>query len=317
MDLMKSERPKIICLLGPTGSGKTEIALAVAKECGGIVINSDSRQVYADFPIITAQPGSRERAACPHRLYGFLSSEEKISVGVYLEHARESIAKALAAGKVPVLVGGTGMYIRSLIEGIAEIPSVPADVSSHWLCRCQKEGSAALHRLLTEKDPAYAAKIHPNDRQRVMRALEVFDATGRPLSWWHGQSFCEKPYRALRLGTHATLDALTPILQKRIQRMLDCGAIEEALIARERCRNPNAPGWSGIGCRELWRHINKEISLDEARTLWMRNTRAYAKRQLTWFAKEPEVRWLSPMCPDAYVEKAIAFLKREEHSSKF
>lgn len=307
---MKSEdQPKIICLLGPTGSGKTEISLAVAKECNGVVINVDSRQVYADFPVITAQPGAREKAACPHRLYGFLPSTDKMSVGVYIERARRAIGETLAEGKLPLLVGGTGMYIRSLIDGIAEIPAVPKDISDYWAKRCQEEGAAGMHRLLAEKDPTYAAKIHPNDRQRVARALEVFDATGHPLSWWHERPLERKPYNALRLGTRVTLDVLTPRLWKRIQIMLEAGAIEEAEVARENCRDPEAPGWSGIGCGELWRYLNKELSLDEACELWMRNTRAYAKRQLTWFAKEPEVRWLPPEAVDEYVKKASHFLK--------
>ena len=159
---MKSEdQPKIICLLGPTGSGKTEISLAVAKECNGVVINVDSRQVYADFPVITAQPGAREKAACPHRLYGFLPSTDKMSVGVYIERARRAIGETLAEGKLPLLVGGTGMYIRSLIDGIAEIPAVPKDISDYWAKRCQEEGAAGMHRLLAEKTRRMPPKSIP------------------------------------------------------------------------------------------------------------------------------------------------------------
>lgn len=310
---MKSEeQPKVLCLLGPTGSGKTRIGLAVAKECNCVIINVDSRQVYTDFPIITAQPGCRERAACPHWLYGFLPSTAKISVGMYIERARSAIHKAILEGKTPLLVGGTGMYIRALLDGIAEIPAVPKDISDYWTRRCQEEGAAALYCVLQEKDPTYAAKIHPNDRQRVARALEVFEATGRPLSWWHAQPLRKKPYNALRLGTQVTLTGLTPGLRKRIQIMLENGAVEEAAAARKKCSDPEAPGWSGIGCSELWQYLAGKLSLDEACELWARNTRAYAKRQLTWFAREPDVRWLSPCAADEFVKSAAQFLKNDK-----
>ncbi len=284
----------VICLMGPTGAGKTAASLALAGEFPVTVINADSRQVYRDFPIITARPSPAEEAVCPHRLFGFLPTEETLGAGEYARLARAVVAEEHAEGRLPVLVGGTGLYFRALLDGMAAIPPVPEEVAISWRVRCDAEGPAALHAALAEVDPTTAARLHPNDRQRVCRALEVHEATGKPLSWWHERPVEESPFRALRLCLELPLTELEPRLARRIELMLDAGALDEARAALALCANPKAPGWSGIGCREVYAHLEEGLSLEECKTLWLRNTRAYAKRQLTWFRAAKDLVRLAP-----------------------
>lgn len=299
---------KIICIAGPTGAGKSAIAARLGAVLGGEVLNADSRQVYADFPIITAQPGGEERALCPHHLYGFLPTEKKMSAGQYARRAEELIKELLVQGKTPIVVGGTGLYFRSLLKGIADIPQVGKVIHQKWQNRAAAEGSPALHRELAAIDMAYAAKIHPNDKQRVTRALEVFEATGRTFSWWHQRSPLTGSFDYLYLGIGMPLQQLEPVLGRRIEMMVEAGAVDEARAALRKCPNPKAPGWSGIGCAELYRHLAGKLDLDDATALWRRNTRAYAKRQLTWFRAEPEIRWFTPHDYHAVLETVQAAL---------
>lgn len=293
---MDTAKPPIVCMLGPTGTGKTSAAIAVSRRVDASVINFDSRQVYRDFPIITAQPSPEERAACPHLLYGFLPTEEKMTAARFVELAMETIEIVRGQGRLPILVGGTGLYLRSLLRGIAPIPEIPEEIRQSVLDRVVAEGPQALHAELTRNDPEYAAKIHPNDTQRNARAAEVFLATGRSMSWWHANGeHVPAPYDALCIGMRIELDELEPHLARRIDEMIGLGALDEARAARTHCPDSEAPGWTGIGCAELLAHLNGELSLEEARSRWVKNTRAYAKRQITWFKKENDIKWFSPV----------------------
>ena len=295
---------RAVCILGPTGSGKTGAALALARAFQDdrpvTVINYDSRQVYADFPIVTAQPDEEERAACPHELYGFLPTAEAMTAARFAELVRAEIGKAREQGRTPVLVGGTGLYLRALEQGLADIPPVPQEVRDWVLGRMEREGSAVLHADLAKADPPTAKRLHKNDTQRITRALEVFLGTGRPLSAWFeeqklgrtGAGLCR--VELCKIGLSYTLRELEPGLKKRIGAMLERGAVDEVRRAYAATPERTAPGFSGIGCAELLEHLLDGLDLDEACALWFRNTRAYAKRQLTWFAKEQCVRWIRP-----------------------
>ncbi|MDR2075401.1 MAG: tRNA (adenosine(37)-N6)-dimethylallyltransferase MiaA [Desulfovibrio sp.] len=295
------------CILGPTGAGKTAAALALALAFPGPVriLNADSRQVYREFPLITAQPSPEEQAAVPHRLYGFLPLSEKLGAGSYSRLADAAIRESLDAGALPVLVGGTGLYLKTLFAGIAPIPEVPADVLDQWRRACAAEGGPALHRLLGREDPEYAAKIHPHDRQRIVRALAVLQATGKPFSLWHKMPPLPSPYRPVKVGVGLPLSALEIRIRRRLEAMLEAGALEEARRAFVRFPDPSAPGWTAIGCRELLAHLNGLLSLEECRELWFRNTRAYAKRQLTWFRPDREITWFSPDQASALAEHVL------------
>jgi tRNA dimethylallyltransferase len=292
---MENSNPlPVVCLAGPTGTGKTEMALALAEELGGEIINADSRQVYADFPVITAQPTDAERARCPHHCYAFLPTEQKTSAGRWAEAACAAARAALARGKIPLLVGGTGLYFQTLLRGIAEIPAADSNIGAALEARLDNEGLPALHNDLLRVDAAYAARVHPNDRQRVLRALEVFYATKRPFSWWHAnagtKALCGGPLIVLE----ADLEALTPRLARRIDRMIADGAFEEARSALIACPDTKAPGWSGIGAAEVLACLQGKINREECARLWLKNTRAYAKRQLTWFRARTEARFVAP-----------------------
>lgn len=303
-------RLRAICLAGPTGVGKTAAALALARAVDGEVINTDSRQVYADFPLITAQPSPEERAEVPHHLYGCLPTTERITAGRWRETALDIARDVAARGKTPLFVGGTGLYFRALLEGMAAIPPVPAPVHAAVVARCAGEGLAAMYAALRRVDPEAAARIHPHNRQRVARALEVYEATGKPLSWWHSHAATPAPCEGLYLGLATTLEALTPRLARRIEVMLAAGALDEARAALAHCPDRTAPGWTGIGCAELGRHVAGEIDLGQCVELWLRHTRRYAKRQLTWFRAVPGVLWHEPTALTLLCQKAQKFLCR-------
>lgn len=284
---------RAVCILGPTGSGKTEAALVLAASMPVTVINYDSRQIYADFPIVTAQPEAHEQDQCPHRLYGFVPTAEVMSAARFAELARVEIVQAQEAGRVPVLVGGTGLYVKALEFGLADIPPIDPDVRQWVLERMAREGPNVLHEDLAQADPETAARLHPNDTQRISRALEVFLGTGKTLScWFLEQKRGHTDVNLCKVGVSTTLGELEPRLRKRIGLMLERGALDEVRRAWEHTPVREAPGFSGIGCAELLAHILGEADLDAACELWYRNTRSYAKRQLTWFAKEPGVRWI-------------------------
>lgn len=279
---------RVVCILGPTGTGKTQAALSLGRAVE--VVNFDSRQVYEDFPIITAQPSVEERAQAPHHLYGFLPTSESMNAARMAELAADAAHAISQRGRLPILVGGTGLYLRVLLEGIAPIPDIPENVRRAVLDRLEQEGPQRMHAELSVIDPAYAAVIHPNDSQRNARAQEVWLATGRNMSDWHAEARPLYPLQALRIGVDIDLNELAPRLESRIDAMLELGALDEARQAYAKCSDPDAPGWSGIGCAELMSWLRRERSLPEARDLWVRNTRAYAKRQITWCRKEQQLQ---------------------------
>ena len=300
--------PRVVCIAGPTGAGKSAAALRLADALGGEVINADSRQVYADFPVITAQPDAEERRLHPHHLYGFLPSTERINAGQWAGRAAAKITECAARGSPPLLVGGTGLYIRAITRGMAAVPPVDPVVAQRLEEEYARQGPQSLHARLARADPSYAVRTPARNRQRVLRALGVWECTGRPFSRWHGQEGGRPLCRALLLVMRTELGELVPRLERRINAMLEAGALDEARRALVRCADPQAPGWSGIGCAELYRHLAGELSFEQARALWLANTRAYAKRQLTWFRGQQEAVWMEASDLAGMVMKARDFL---------
>lgn len=284
----------LVCLVGATGTGKTAIALTLAKAFGGGVVNFDSRQVYAGLGIVTAQPTSEEQSQCPHALYGYLPLDQPIRAGAFSEEILTAARQFYNQDLLPILVGGTGLYLKSLVDGLAPIPDIDPDIRTAIMNQCQELGSPILHARLASIDPKYAIRIHPNDQQRICRALEVHEATGQTLSWWHAQAVPVANLRVLQIGLNAELKTLTPCLAQRITAMLDLGALLEVERAYASCPFRTAPGFSGIGCPELLAVLLDGLDLTEARKAWLGNTRAYAKRQLTWFRKDHRIFWHDP-----------------------
>lgn len=285
---------RVICLAGPTGSGKTALALFLARRLGGEIVNADSRQVYADLPVVTAQPLPEELAAAPHHLYGFLDCRARISAGQWCELAMEQCKAIVARGNVPILVGGTGFYFEALLHGLAPVPQIPAYIREEIAARMQTEGPAALHAELCRVDPVYAARVHPNDRQRVCRALEIHAASGRPFSWWHAQGRMQPAASGPLLVLNSPLAWLEPRLDARIGQMLAAGAVEEARKARCIYGDSGIPAFNGIGVAELMAFLSGRMDMDACRRAWLAATRAYAKRQITWFRGRRGAVWIDP-----------------------
>lgn len=297
----------LVCVVGATGTGKTAAALALADALNGGVVNFDSRQVYAGLGVVTAQPTGEEQERCPHALYGYLPVGTPVRAGSFVGEVLTAARRYHEQGRMPILVGGTGLYLKSLVDGLAPIPDVDPQIRANLAAECETLGSQILHARLAMIDSTYAVRIHPNDPQRVCRALEVFAATGRTLTWWHEHTAPAANLRVLQIGLRAELDSLTPRLAQRIEAMLRDGALEEVRLAFAACPDRNAPGFSGIGCPELLSVILDGLDLEDARRLWLRSTRAYAKRQLTWFRKDSRIFWHDPGDVSGIVARARSF----------
>lgn len=311
MRLFETGPCSCIVIAGPTGTGKSALAMRVAEALDGVIINADSRQVYRDFPITTAQPDATDMARIPHALYGFLAATDALSAGAYAQYASEAVTAARKAGKTPLLVGGTGLYIKTLLSGIAPIPAVDPAISLSWREKRVELGSPALHAILAEKDPATAARLHPNDSQRILRALEVAEGSGKPLSWWHARPVPPSPFRSISFLADMPLAAIEPQLEKRVDAMLEKGAVREARKALAGCDDPGAPGWSGIGCAELFAFITGKTDYAACRAAWIHHTRAYAKRQITWFRRETAMIRCRPDEAENVIAMSEAFLAAE------
>jgi len=270
-----------VLIAGPTASGKSAAALALAEACNGIVVNADSMQVYREVRILSARPSDAEMAAVPHLLYGNVSAREHYSVGRYQSDAIGALAEARAQGRMPIFVGGTGLYFTALTEGLADIPPVPAAVHEAARDKLATLGVAGLHEELMRRDPETAAR--PSDPQRVLRAYEVFEATGRPLTFWQREAG-EPVLKDLRLAKFV-LDPPRPLLRERIEArfraMLAAGAREEASALKG--VDPSLPAAKILGLRELWALAECAISEADAITAAVTATRQFAKRQMTWF----------------------------------
>ena len=276
---------RVVLIAGPTASGKSALAVALAERLGGIVINTDSMQVYRDLFIITARPGAADLARAPHRLYGHVDAAENYSVGRFVEHAGVALREARAERQVPVFVGGSGLYFKALTRGLAAIPPIPPELRTSIRARLEAGGVAALHEELARRDPVSAARLKSADRVRIARALEVFEATGRTISDWHRDGL-----PPLLGGAHIAKVFLTPDraalyrrIDARFDAMLAAGALEEVRELAARRLDPLLPAMKAHGVPWLIRHLAGEMSLAEAAEAGKRDTRHYAKRQFTWF----------------------------------
>jgi len=285
-----------VLIAGPTASGKSAQALALAEEIGGVVINADSMQVYREAPILTAQPGDADKARAPHLLYGHVSVREVYSVGSWRADATDALAKAQAMGRVPVFVGGTGLYFMALTEGLADVPATPPEIRDAARALLDDIGVEALHAKLTDRDPLTASRLRPSDPQRVLRAFEVFEATGRPLAEW--QSAPAEPVLKDKKVAAFVLDPPRPQLRARIARrfetMVDMGGLEEA--RRLEGLDPGLPAAKLLGLRPLQALAAGTLTREEALDAAITGTRQFAKRQMTWFRhRMPHYIWFDPL----------------------
>ncbi len=283
---------KILCIVGATGTGKNELGLAIAKRFGGEIVNFDSRQVYKGFPIITAQPNEQEKKVCKHHLYGFLEPSNRLSAGEFADLADQKIEEIINRERLPILIGGTGLYLKAVLFGLAPIPRIPQNIREQVIYQYFRDGALAAYEKLKKIDPEYSKKIHPRDRQRITRALEVYAFTKKTLTWFHKNYPKDKPrYNYLKIGIFYPKEELATRLEVRINKMLENGGLEEVAKAWEKNPDINAPVWTSIGCRELLDYILGNCSLEHAKYRWLKSTKKYAKRQMTWFKKEMDIKW--------------------------
>ena len=279
---------RAVLIAGPTASGKSALALMLAEKLGGIIVNADSMQVYSHLRVITARPTPAEEACVPHRLYGHVDEAENYSVGRWCRDAGEVLSDIAALGRMPILVGGTGLYFKALTSGLAAVSPVPADIRENVRSRLQSEGVVSLYAELMERDPVTADRLMPNDRSRISRALEVILATGRSLTDWHrdGMPPLLDSKRTAKVFLTCERSELVARIEKRFAAMLAAGALDEVRGLERRDLDPTLPAMKAHGVPWLVRHIRGAISLDEAAAGGVMDTRRYAKRQVTWFRNQ-------------------------------
>jgi tRNA dimethylallyltransferase len=296
-----------VLIAGPTASGKSALAVTLAKELGGTIINADSMQVYRDLRVITARPTASDEAQDPHRLYGHVDASENYSVGRWCREAAATLA-AVERG-VPIIVGGTGLYFKALTAGLAVIPPIPADLRASVRGRLARDGIATLYAELRERDPALAKKLMPSDRVRIVRALEVVIATGRSLADWHAsgmEPLLDAPH-TVRVFLDVDRAKLYGRINARFDAMLAAGALEEVDKLRLRQLDPQLPAMKAHGVPWLMRHLDGELDLATAVACAKRDTRRYTKRQATWFRHQlPDWTWVAPEKAPGVIRRALS-----------
>jgi tRNA dimethylallyltransferase len=302
------ENGRAVLIAGPTASGKSALALALAEIHGAMIINADSMQVYRDLRVLTARPTLAEEERAAHRLYGQVDAAVNFSAGAWVADAAKALAEARASGRLPIFVGGSGLYFKVLTRGVSAVPPIPSGVREDVRARLERDGVEALHAQLMQRDPAAAQRLEPRDKVRVARALEVFEATGRSLTDWHRDGLPP----LLPRGTFSAVflaaerDELYARIDARFDAMLQAGALEEVAALAARRLDPLLPAMKAHGVPGLIRHLTGEITLEQAAMIGRADTRHYAKRQFTWFRHQlPEFEWVGPEQARARLERRI------------
>lgn len=304
-------RPPVLVVAGPTASGKSALALVAARAFGGTVINADSMQVYRELPVLAAAPDAAARAAAPHALYGVLSAAEPCSAGRWRAMATAAIDHAHAGRRLPIVVGGTGLYLKTLMEGIAEIPDVPATVHQATRARMEALGPEAFHRMLHARDPETAGRLRPGDRQRLIRAWDVLEATGRPLAAWQAAPPAPPPLRFAVVAILPPREAVYAACAARLDAMVEAGALDEVRRLLDMRLDPALPAMKAVGVPELAAHLRGECALREALAAAAQATRRYAKRQTTWLRHQihPDIA-IEAQFSESEERKIFAFIRR-------
>jgi tRNA dimethylallyltransferase len=300
---------KAVLIAGPTASGKSALALELAQQSGGVVINADSMQVYRDLRILTARPTPAEEARVPHRLYGHVDAAVNFSAGAWVTDAAKVLAELRAQKLQPIFAGGSGLYFKALTRGLSAVPPIPAEVREGVRARLERDGIEALHAELARRDPTSAERLKPRDRARIARALEVVEATGRTLPNWHREGLPPllPPGEFSALFLAPQRDQLYARIDARFDAMLEAGALDEVAALASRELDPLLPAMKAHGVPALIRHLRGEVTREEATGIGRADTRHYAKRQFTWFRHQlPEFEWVKPEAATGWLERTRA-----------
>jgi tRNA dimethylallyltransferase len=298
-----------VLIAGPTASGKSALALQLARKTGGVVINADSMQVYRDLRVLTARPSAEEEAIVPHRLYGHVDAAVNFSAGAWVADVARVLAEARAQNRLAIFVGGSGLYFKALTRGLSAVPPIPSEIREAVRARMERDGVEALHVELSRRDPISAERLKPRDRTRIARALEVVESTGRSLTDWHREGLPpllpERTFRALYLAPER--EVLYARIDARFETMLANGALEEVAQLAARELDPLLPAMKAHGVPALIRYLRGEITREEASVIGRADTRHYAKRQFTWFRHQlPEFEWVKVEAAGAWLEQIRA-----------
>jgi tRNA dimethylallyltransferase len=305
------ENGNAVLIAGPTASGKSALALELAQKTGGVIINTDSMQVYRDLRIITARPTPEEQAAVPHRLYGHVDAAVNFSAGAWVGDAAAVLAEVRAQHRLPIFTGGSGLYFKALTRGLSAVPPIPVEIRESVRARLERGGVEVLQAELAQRDPASAERLKPRDRTRIARALEVVEATGRSLTDWHRDGLPPLlppgQFRALFLSPDR--EELYARIDARFEVMLGAGAVEEVAALAARHLDPLLPAMKAHGVPALIRHLKGEITREEAAVIGRADTRHYAKRQFTWFRHQlPEFEWVGLEQARAWLASVITVI---------
>ena len=296
--------PLLVVILGPTASGKTSLSLRLAERFQGEIVSCDSVAVYREFEIGTAKPSLEERSHVPHHLIDIASPTEQVTAGDYSRLARQAIDETSGRGRLPVVVGGTGLYLRALLDGLFAGPPRSEELRTRLRALTEERGPQHLHKLLRRLDPRAAQAIHANDVAKVIRALEVSITARAPMTqmWQEGREPL-RGFRILRIGLNPDRETLYMRINARAKEMFSAGLLEETRALLE--RDPDARPLTSLGYKQAVQHLRGELTLDEAIASAQQGHRNYAKRQMTWFRREPDVEWFAGFGSEPVVQRAV------------
>lgn len=290
--VVENEKPRVVILLGPTGVGKSKLAIDLAEEFGGEIVSADSMQVYLHMDIGTAKPTQEEQRRVRHHMIDLVTPDQPFHAGLYRTLCRETLDQLHRSGKFIWVVGGTGLYIKALTEGLFTSPEIDPSVRERLRWEAKEKGKESIYERLKKVDPKTASRLGPWDLFRTIRALEVFDSTGVPISFYQEQhQFRERPYHTLKIGLQMDRSILYQKIEERVDRMIERGFLTEVGTLLEMGYSPQLKPMQGLGYKEMVRFLLKEVGWSEALREMKKETRHYAKRQWTWFKADPEVCW--------------------------
>lgn len=313
MTLANGKPPKIIVVCGSTGVGKTGTAIKLARHFSGVIISADSIQVYKYMDIGAAKPTLQERAAVPHHLIDVVAPDEPFDAARFARKARVIIDAIRQRGKTPFVVGGTGLYIKALLYGLADALPANPDLRRRLQAEAAQNGALSLHQRLEACDPQTAERLHPNDVYRIVRALEVYETSGLPLSKSQAaHNFKSCPFNVLKIGLELSRPVLYKRINQRVEAMIQAGFTDEVRQLLDKGYTADLKPMQSIGYRHVAAFLQDRCSWDETVRLWKRDTRRYAKRQQTWFKSDPDIGWIAPEEWESAIPRINAFLRNVE-----